>query len=108
MKYRFVQYTENFGSAIDQPEYMGILGPLITAETGDVVKVHLQVSASLKRPGRCQAVQSSKKGDGSADIVVLTLTENRALKEFQQLLFLLKLTAPDCLRVGCLLSAHTE
>jgi len=40
-KYRYVEYVDHeFGKAVSQPEWMGILGPQIRAEVGDTIKVH--------------------------------------------------------------------
>ena len=37
---RFVQYEADFKSRKEQPEWLGVLGPIIRAEVGDTVKVH--------------------------------------------------------------------
>jgi FtsP/CotA-like multicopper oxidase with cupredoxin domain len=40
-KVRYVEYTDNtFSTRKPQPEWLGILGPVIRAEVGDVVRVH--------------------------------------------------------------------
>src|SRR5690606_35809693 len=39
---RYVEYTdETFSTPKPQPEWLGILGPIIRAEVGDTIKVHL-------------------------------------------------------------------
>lgn len=43
----YLQYTdENFRTAIEKPVWLGFLGPIIKAETGDKVYVHLKNFAS--------------------------------------------------------------
>src|SRR5207244_1817551 len=38
---RYIQYTDAaFHTAVPQPEWLGILGPIIRAEVGDTVKIH--------------------------------------------------------------------
>lgn len=41
VKYRYFQYTDSsFKTRVEQPEWMGILGPQLRAEEGDTIKVH--------------------------------------------------------------------
>eukprot|EP00211_Chloroparvula_japonica_P000212 CAMPEP_0119118782 /NCGR_PEP_ID=MMETSP1310-20130426/535_1 /TAXON_ID=464262 /ORGANISM="Genus nov. species nov., Strain RCC2339" /LENGTH=1158 /DNA_ID=CAMNT_0007108173 /DNA_START=20 /DNA_END=3496 /DNA_ORIENTATION=- len=46
-KARFIEYTDaTFTTQVSQPEYLGLLGPIIRADVGDVVRVTLRNQAS--------------------------------------------------------------
>ncbi|MDJ0780979.1 MAG: multicopper oxidase domain-containing protein [Desulfosarcinaceae bacterium] len=41
-KVRYIEYTEGFKEEVKQPNWLGVLGPIIRAEVGDEVVVHFE------------------------------------------------------------------
>nr|XP_020013931.1 ceruloplasmin [Castor canadensis] len=62
----YLQYTDgNFRTTIDKPEWLGFLGPIIKAEVGDKVHVHLQNSASRPYTFHAHGLTYYKEHEGA-------------------------------------------
>ncbi|KAM4629444.1 ceruloplasmin isoform 2-T2 [Polymixia lowei] len=62
----YKQYTDaTYMREVEKPEWMGYLGPLLSAEEGDVVVVHLRNIASRPYSIHCHGVSYSKDNEGA-------------------------------------------
>ncbi|PCJ19441.1 MAG: copper oxidase [Gammaproteobacteria bacterium] len=65
-KYRYIQYQDaSFTSVVPQPEWMGILGPQLKAEVGDVLKVHFLNKADKPLSMHPHGVKYDEDNDGA-------------------------------------------
>ena len=62
-KAQYRQYTDqSFSQAVVQPDYLGMLGPLIVLEPGDTLRVVLKVRSSSRAPPCSQETAGGKGG----------------------------------------------
>ncbi|MBW2271444.1 MAG: multicopper oxidase domain-containing protein [Deltaproteobacteria bacterium] len=59
------EYTKNFGKLKDRPAYLGTLGPIIYAEVGDTIKVHLRNATSINVSIHPHGVKYAKDSEGA-------------------------------------------
>jgi len=64
-KYRYIQYTKDFGKVVDQPKWMGILGPQLRAVEGDKLVVHFRNSADKPLSMHPHGVRYTPQNDGA-------------------------------------------
>nr|KAF6477344.1 ceruloplasmin [Molossus molossus] len=66
MKALYLQYTDGtFGTVIEKPAWLGFLGPVIKAETGDTVYVHLKNFASRPYTFHSHGITYYKEHEGA-------------------------------------------
>ena len=65
-KYRYIQYTDNaYTTQVEQPVWMGILGPQIHAVEGDSVKVHFLNRADKPLSIHVHGLQYDEENEGA-------------------------------------------
>ena len=66
VKYRYIEYSDaSYSTRVEQPEWMGILGPQIRAEEGDTIKVHFYNKADKPLSMHPHGVHYDKKSEGA-------------------------------------------
>lgn len=61
----YFQYTDNtFQRIIEKPSWLGFLGPMIKAETGDFIYVHVKNNASRAYSYHPHGLTYSKENEG--------------------------------------------
>lgn len=65
-KYRYFQYTDgSYGQRVEQPRWMGILGPQLRAEVGDTFKVHFKNMADKPLSMHPHGMRYDEDNDGA-------------------------------------------
>lgn len=65
-KYRYFAYTDNtYATRVEQPEWMGILGPQLIGEVGDTLKVHFKNMADRPLSMHPHGVRYDEDNDGA-------------------------------------------
>ncbi|MYF99429.1 multicopper oxidase domain-containing protein [Candidatus Poribacteria bacterium] len=65
-KYRYIQYTDDtYTTQVEQPEWMGILGPQIRAVEGDSIKVHFLNRADKPLSIHVHGLQYDEANEGA-------------------------------------------
>ncbi len=65
-KYRYIQYTDNtYTTQVEQPEWMGILGPQLHAVEGDNIKVHFLNRADKPLSIHVHGLQYDEANEGA-------------------------------------------
>lgn len=65
-KYRYIQYTDaSYSIPVQQPEWMGILGPQLRAEVGDTFKIHFKNNADKPLSMHPHGMQYTEDNDGA-------------------------------------------
>ncbi len=65
-KYRYFAYTDaSYSTKIKQPEWMGILGPQLTGEVGDTLKVHFKNMADRPLSMHPHGLRYNEDNDGA-------------------------------------------
>jgi len=65
-KYRYIEYSDaSFSQKIEQPEWMGILGPQLRAVEGDTLKVHFLNKADKPLSMHPHGVSYDKQNEGA-------------------------------------------
>ena len=65
-KYRYIQYTDNtYMTQVEQPEWMGILGPQLRAVEGDSIKVHFLNRADKPLSIHVHGLQYDEANEGA-------------------------------------------
>lgn len=65
-KYRYLQYSDaSFSQPVEQPAWMGMLGPQIRAEEGDTIKVHFYNKADKPLSIHPHGVHYDKNNEGA-------------------------------------------